>query len=99
MEIMSYIMTMDILSTDEKGKPLFSADDADTPEVLLLNDGPSGLTLAIKRPIRCRSDLKAAELSCLTKCPPPPPAGHKSNVAPRLDLYRTQRIKNLRRIR
>jgi protein O-GlcNAc transferase len=73
MEIMSYTMTMDTLSmsTNERGEPLFSAEDADTSEVLLLDDGPEGpyfelWNLIVKRPIRRRSDLKTAEPSCLT---------------------------------
>jgi EGF domain-specific O-GlcNAc transferase len=73
MEIMSYTMTMDTLSmsTDENGEPLFSTKDAETSEVLVLDDGPTGQyfdlwNLIAKRPTLRRSDLKTAELSCRT---------------------------------
>lgn len=73
MEIFSYTLTMDILSlsTDETGKPLFDAHDAETSEVIILDDGDPGpffelWNLIVKRPVRRRIDLKSAELSCLT---------------------------------
>jgi Glycosyltransferase 61 len=73
LEIFSYTLTMDILSMsrDENGESFYSADQAETSEVFLLDDDEPGpyldlWNLIAKRPVRRRSDLNSDSTSCIT---------------------------------